>query len=73
MSAMLIRSFILIVTIFTLCATPKPKDVQNTASNTSIKTGAEQTEKFLPLLKGKRVAIMANPTTWNKYCKNIWS
>jgi uncharacterized protein YbbC (DUF1343 family) len=63
MSAMLIRSFILIVTIFTLCATPKPKDVQNTASNTSIKTGAEQTEKFLPLLKGKRVAIMANPTT----------
>jgi uncharacterized protein YbbC (DUF1343 family) len=28
-----------------------------------ILTGAEQTEKYLPLLKGKRVAIMANPTT----------
>lgn len=29
----------------------------------TIKTGAEQTEKYLPLLKGKRVAVMANPTT----------
>lgn len=28
-----------------------------------LRTGAEQTEKYLPLLKGKRVAIMANPTT----------
>src|SRR5690606_29096384 len=26
-------------------------------------TGAEQTEKYLPLIKGKRVAIMANPTS----------
>lgn len=26
-------------------------------------TGAEQTEKYLPLLKGKHVAIMANPTS----------
>jgi uncharacterized protein YbbC (DUF1343 family) len=29
----------------------------------SIRTGAEQTEKYLPLLKGKRVGILANPTT----------
>ncbi len=28
-----------------------------------IKTGAEQTEKYLPLLKGKRVALVANPTS----------
>jgi len=28
-----------------------------------ILTGAEQTEKYLPYLKGKRVAILANPTT----------
>ena len=28
-----------------------------------IKTGAEQTEKYLPLLKGKRVAMVANPTS----------
>lgn len=30
---------------------------------TLIITGAERTDKYLPLLKGKRVAIMANPTT----------
>jgi uncharacterized protein YbbC (DUF1343 family) len=28
-----------------------------------IKTGAEQTEKYLPILKGKRVAIVANQTS----------
>src|ERR1700741_4489400 len=28
-----------------------------------IKTGAEQTDKYLPDLKGKRVAIIANPTS----------
>jgi uncharacterized protein YbbC (DUF1343 family) len=28
-----------------------------------IKTGADQTEKYLPLLKGKRIAILGNPTT----------
>ena len=28
-----------------------------------IKTGAEQTEKYMPLLKGKRVAIVANQTS----------
>ncbi len=28
-----------------------------------LKTGAEQTERYLPLLKGKRVALLANQTT----------
>lgn len=28
-----------------------------------IKTGAEQTEKYLPLLKGKRVGMVVNPTS----------
>ncbi|WP_268034412.1 exo-beta-N-acetylmuramidase NamZ family protein [Algoriphagus sp. PAP.12] len=32
------------------------------AQNQPIKTGAEQTDLYLPLLKGKRVAIMANQT-----------
>lgn len=32
-------------------------------SKPPIITGAERTDKYLPLLKGKRVAIMANPTT----------
>ncbi|RYF85456.1 MAG: DUF1343 domain-containing protein, partial [Chitinophagaceae bacterium] len=29
----------------------------------SIKTGAEQTDKYLPLLKGKRIAILGNQTS----------
>ncbi|UIR57371.1 DUF1343 domain-containing protein [Sphingobacterium sp. SRCM116780] len=35
-------------------------------SNDQIRTGAEQTEKYLPILKGKRVAILANPSTMIK-------
>jgi uncharacterized protein YbbC (DUF1343 family) len=30
---------------------------------TRIRTGAEQTEKYFPLLRGKRVAVVANPTS----------
>jgi uncharacterized protein YbbC (DUF1343 family) len=37
--------------------------IQNAAAKKTIRTGADQTEKYLPLLKGKRVAIMANPTS----------
>lgn len=33
------------------------------ASQEAIQTGAEQTAKYIPLLKGKRVAIMANQTS----------
>ncbi len=33
------------------------------SDSSQIKTGAEQTEKYLPYLKGKRVAILANLTT----------
>ena len=41
---------------------------QNVVDNTNIpqsniKTGAEQTEKYVPYMKNKRVAILANPTT----------
>lgn len=35
----------------------------NLFATEGIKTGAEQTEKYLPLLKGKRVAVVANPTS----------
>ena len=41
-------------------------DKNNTAQEqvkSRIITGAEQTEKYLPYLKGKRVGILANPTT----------
>lgn len=33
------------------------------AQSEKIRTGADQTEKYVPYLKGKRVAIMANPTS----------
>jgi uncharacterized protein YbbC (DUF1343 family) len=38
---------------------------QTVISNTKnyIVTGAEQTEKYIPYLKNKRVAVLANPTT----------
>ena len=29
----------------------------------AILTGAEQTEKYLPLLKGKRIGVLSNPTS----------
>jgi uncharacterized protein YbbC (DUF1343 family) len=35
----------------------------DTASQQGIQTGAEQTDKYLPLIQGKRVGILANPTT----------
>lgn len=37
--------------------------VKNKSNAGSIKTGAEQTEKYLPLMKGKQVAIVANQTS----------
>jgi len=36
---------------------------EQTANPERILTGADQTGKYLPYLKGKRIAIMANPTT----------
>ena len=58
-------SLILIATLFNLKATTKPEQevLSVDTNNTVIKTGAEQTEKYLPILKGKRIAIMANQTT----------
>lgn len=35
----------------------------NIPDTSEIKTGAEQTEKYLPLLKGKRVGMVVNPTS----------
>src|SRR5450631_4633453 len=29
----------------------------------TIKTGADQTEKYFPFLRGKRIAVIANPTS----------
>lgn len=48
------KLFISILLVFISC---------NLFAAEGIKTGAEQTEKYLPLLKGKRVAVVANPTS----------
>nr|WP_234462574.1 DUF1343 domain-containing protein [Adhaeribacter terrigena] len=39
-----------------------PKIAQNATQN-NLKTGAEQTEKYLPLLRGKKVALVVNQTS----------
>ena len=57
-----------ILTLFALhaCAqTPKAKqaDPKKDVSSPKFRTGAEQTEKYLPLLKGKRIGMVVNPTS----------
>jgi uncharacterized protein YbbC (DUF1343 family) len=47
----------------TYCTAPKKAAENNVPEISGIKTGAEQTEKYLPLIKGKRVAILANQTS----------
>ena len=58
-------SFVLIASTSIFCAPSKPKQEKTPMDvyKKELKTGAEQTEKYLPLLKGKRVAIMANQTS----------
>lgn len=57
-------SFIVAGLYFCLCCTSQ-KQLQDQTNdvNSQIKTGADQTEKYVPYLKGKRVAILANPTS----------
>jgi len=61
------KFLILVSTIFisVSCATPKGIAQKGPAINTStsLSTGAEQTEKYLSYIKGKRVAILANQTS----------
>jgi len=57
-------SFILVVCSLSFCGTTQHQPQRsNDVSQQAIRTGAEQTEKYVPFLKGKRVAIMANPTS----------
>ena len=54
----------LLFVVLSLCFNAKnqPNDPARIATS-QIKTGAEQTEKYVPYLKGKRVAILANQTS----------
>lgn len=60
-------SILLVITIlfsaFTSCARPAKEKGKSLESASEIKTGADQTEKYLPLLNGKRIAVVANQTS----------
>jgi len=56
-------SLLLIATSFGFCTNTIQSTKNTTTDSHVIKTGAEQLDKYLPLLKGKRVAMMANLTT----------
>ena len=53
-------SFFAILVLLFSCS---PKIKATNTANSAIKTGAEQTELYLSLLKGKRVAVLANQTS----------
>jgi len=64
---MRLRTFRIIVTLslFAMSAIifTGTVNAQQKASDKTLKTGAEQLDQYLPMLKGKRVAMLANPTT----------
>jgi uncharacterized protein YbbC (DUF1343 family) len=61
---MKLLSFIIIIISLGFCSTSRyPSQTQAVTGKEQIKTGAEQTGKYLPYLKGKRVAILANLTS----------
>jgi uncharacterized protein YbbC (DUF1343 family) len=62
--ALILASVFILFTLHACGQQSKTKTVvQKTAKNAKFKTGAEQTEKYLPLLKGKRVGMVVNPTS----------
>jgi uncharacterized protein YbbC (DUF1343 family) len=54
---------LLLATSLNFCSTTSNQSTSPVDTKNEIKTGADQTEKYLSYLKGKRVAIMANPTS----------
>ncbi len=55
---------ILCIAVLTLsCSSINSGNASRGSSADQIKTGAERTEEYVPYLKGKRVAILANPTS----------
>jgi uncharacterized protein YbbC (DUF1343 family) len=56
-------SLLTLAFVFSFCGTSRHTPENSAVNNQTIKTGAEQTEKYLPYLQGKRVAMMANLTS----------
>jgi uncharacterized protein YbbC (DUF1343 family) len=66
MKSMSIKSFCVIILLIgsAYCKkAPIESKVTEVTQETKILTGAEQTEKYLPYLKDKRVALLVNPTS----------
>lgn len=56
----------IMITLLLACSSSNTKQSKNPTGNKlngEIRTGAEQTEKYLNLLKGKRIAVLANQTS----------
>jgi len=56
-------SLLFIISILCYCTGPQNIATNSGTDGNDIRTGAEQTEKYIPYLKGKRVAIMGNQTS----------
>jgi uncharacterized protein YbbC (DUF1343 family) len=57
------QSLALIIAVLFLNCTPVENTSDKVLSEKKILTGADQVDQYLPLLKGKRVAILANQTS----------
>ena len=57
------QSLALIIAALFLNCTPAENASDKVLSEKKILTGADQVDQYLPLLKGKRVAILANQTS----------
>ena len=63
--SLIFNSFLTLIAL-AACIEPQTEKVNNRKieiKETKFRTGAEQTEKYLPLLKGKRVGMVVNPTS----------
>ena len=58
------KSFFALILLWSICINCNnlPAEHLTVAGEGSLKTGAEQTDKYLPYLSGKRVALLANKT-----------
>ncbi len=56
-------ALILVTCLYIAFKQPQPLSSNSININSNLRTGAEQTEKYLPYLKGKRIGILGNQTS----------
>lgn len=59
----IIASLIIILTSFTFIANAQQMRDYKPESNKGVRVGGERTEQYLPLIKGKNIAVLANQTS----------